>query len=52
MQHAFHKALTIHVLTLYRDGEYVVAYRLSQPSTYQIDVRMITGFGLVGEYYM
>jgi hypothetical protein len=40
------------VLTLLlRNGVYVVAYRLSQPSTYEIDVSMVTGTGLIGCYY-
>ena len=40
------------VLTLLlRNGVYVVAYRLSQPSTYEIDVSMVTGTGLIGCFY-
>ena len=40
------------VLTLLlRNGVYVVAYRLSQTSTYEIDVSMVTGTGLNGCYY-
>ncbi|KAL7553689.1 hypothetical protein ACHAWF_017014 [Thalassiosira exigua] len=33
------------------NGKYVFVYRVSQPSTYEVDVRMVTRPGLLGEYY-
>ena len=37
--------------TFLRNGNYVFAYKLSHPSTYKIDISMVNGTGLIGEYY-
>ena len=33
------------------NGKYVFVYKVSQPSIYGIDISMVTGSGLLGEYY-
>ena len=33
------------------NGNYLLPYRVSQPGTYEVDVRMVTSNGLIGEYY-
>jgi hypothetical protein len=33
------------------NGKYVFVYKVSQPSTYEIDISILTGMGLLGEYY-
>jgi hypothetical protein len=35
----------------FRNGNYIFAYKVSHPSTYHIDVSMVTGAGLIGEYH-
>ncbi|KAL7444122.1 hypothetical protein ACHAXM_009872 [Skeletonema potamos] len=34
------------------NGEYIVAYKLHEASTYKLDVRLVTGSGLIGNYYL
>jgi len=34
------------------NGEYIVAYKLPEASTYKFDVGLVTGSGLIGNYYL
>ena len=44
-----------HTLTFlhftFRNGNFILAYKVSHPSTYNIDVSMVTGGGLIGKYF-
>jgi len=41
----------VHVIDQ-ENGDYIVAYKVNEPSSYKIDVGMVTGSGLVGNYYL